>query len=854
MRKGKPKVESSDLWQRSFADEGTDANVLRLSNSLRGIRRNAKDLTSRIASSLHSLTIHDISHLDALWDVASIVAGRDFPFNPLEAYIFGAAVLLHDAGLCFEAYSGGRDALRGTLEWRDAYGRLASTPIEGGDIEREADFEALRTLHAPQAASLAIEPLRDQQNGELYLIDDTDLRENYGRLIGEIASSHHWNLEQVVQRFSTRRPPAAFLEAHWLVDSLKIACMLRIADAGHMDGARAPSFLLTILQMNSVSRTHWTAQSRLGRLTVSPDDPAQVTIASTSPFPRNEARAWWVAFDLVERFDEELRNCNEVLENSSSGPRPSFAMKRIRGAGQARELAKYVEPIGWEPTESTVHVSDVSALVSKLGGEQLYGRDADRLYVALRELIQNATDAISARRAVAHGKFAHRITVRLARRANGAVLQVDDDGVGMSQETLSTDLLDFGKSFWASERAAREFPGIHASGYSPAGHFGIGFFAIFMAAKKVSVFSRRYDKGLEDVRCLSFDNGISLRPTLSADRPSDFGMDVCTRVELELKPGVIRDPDHIEIRCNLQGHENFRVPFREYVAAMVAGINVPVFVESASGCVKAHEKFPPEAEEREQWLRSLSYLAAGVNQKAMVGLTRAVPRLRPIRDGDKIYGFAAINVLGQHGGLFLSAKSVGGLVPPHDRSTDSFVGLIYHLPASAKREASEIAAPKQSMDAWLFEQLRLLKRGSMSELESLIASYSVCQLGYDAKDVLHGLLVAFSGRVEYWPMQSIGAKLTSGLRLGFAVSAAMGILDQYTRDPLTVPGMGICVVVQTGRFNAAKLSGGVPAEVQSLVGVVHRVLMASGCKPQWTITEGAYRSFIGRGDMLEVAI
>ena len=360
---------------------------------------------------------------------------------------------------------------------------------------------------------------------------------------------------------------------------------------------------------------------------------------------------------------------------------------------------------------------------------------------------------------------------------------------------------------------------------------------------------------LEDVRCLSFENGISLRPTLSKDRPHDFGMHVCTRVELELKPGVIQDPDQIEILCNIQGHKNFRVRFKDYVAAMVSGVNVPVFVESDNGCVKVHEKFPPEAEEREPWLRSLSYVVAGVNEKAMVGLTHAVPRLRPIRDGDKVYGLAAIAVLGRHDGLFLSAKSVGGLVPPHNRYDDSFIGLIDHAPASAKRDAGEIAAPKRSVDAWLFEQLQLLKNEGMSQIESLVASYSVCQLGYDPKDVLQGLLVASSNSVNYWSMRAIGTNLESGLRLGFAVSAEIGILDQYTpRSQVTVPGIWICVVVRNGKFNEAKLLSGVPAVPHSLIGVVHRVLTASGHSPQWRITEGAYSSFLGRGDMLEVAI
>ena len=75
---------------------------------------------------------------------------------------------------------------------------------------------------------------------------------------------------------------------------------------------------------------------------------------------------------------------------------------------------------------------------------------------------------------VPHSKvaFASRLLLEGSRRR----LQVDDDGVGMSSQTLSRDLLDFGKSFWASERASSEFPGIHAAKLTPIGRFGIGFF------------------------------------------------------------------------------------------------------------------------------------------------------------------------------------------------------------------------------------------------------------------------------------------------------------------------------------------------------------------------------------------
>jgi len=850
-----PTAECSELWQRGFGDEGTNADVSRLVTSLRIIRTNAEMLTSRIAVSLPDLTLHDISHLDALWEVASTVAGTDYPLNPIEAYVFGAAILLHDAGLCFEAYSGGRDALRETLEWKDAYGRLSRNPNQIRNLEHEADFEALRALHAAQAARLAVEPWRSDQ-GELYLIDDRELRENYGRLIGDLASSHHWNLEIVVSRFATPRPPAPFFDTNWVVDSLKIACMLRVADAGHMDSKRAPSFLLRMLQMNSLSRAHWSAQNHLGKLTISREDPTQLVVASTSPFRRSESSAWWVAFDLINAFDTELRQCNDVLRASPGGPRPTFDRRGVVGSGQVKELVQYVETEDWEPTDSTVHVSDIAALVANLGGEQLYGKDADRLYIALRELIQNAADAIGVRRSL-HGsdEFAGRIFVRLKSCDDERwILQVDDNGVGMSQTTLTKDLLDFGRSFWASERAAREFPGVHASSFTPAGRFGIGFFSIFMAAKKVNVYSRRFDKGLDDLRCLSFESGISLRPTLSLERPDDWGMDFCTRVELELEPTVVGDPSQVTIHCNLMGHEDFRVPLEEYVGSVVAGIDASVFVVTDKGSRLVHEGFPPGKLKRAEWLGRLSYVNTGVNESARVGLARALPRLREIRDGAKCYGLAAIDVLEQNASLFLSAKAVGGLVQPHSRHNESFVGLIDHFPDSAQRHPGDIAAPEDSMKRWMEKQLDLLKDANLSPTESIFAAYSIRGLGFDPMEVLQCLLLSSSAGIRLEPLNQLRNTLKSGVRIGFPVSSTFGSHLDFHSGAVQAPNIWTCVVTKNGKFNNAKLSNGAPDDPKSLIGVVHRVLVNAGDNPTWVKRQGIYRSLLGEGGCLEVCL
>jgi len=93
---------------------------------LKNRNANVHETTSvgRIASALPNLTQHDISHLDALWETATLIAGKDYPINPLEAFVFGGAILLHDSALSFEAYSGGITAIRSTIKWQDAYHRL----------------------------------------------------------------------------------------------------------------------------------------------------------------------------------------------------------------------------------------------------------------------------------------------------------------------------------------------------------------------------------------------------------------------------------------------------------------------------------------------------------------------------------------------------------------------------------------------------------------------------------------------------------------------------------------------------------------------------------------------------------
>jgi hypothetical protein len=85
---------------------------------------------------------------------------------------------------------------------------------------------------------------------------------------------------------------------------------------------------------------------------------------------------------------------------------PALALPDVLAAAASspRWRASTSEPLswlersrGWTPLDARVRVSSVVRLVESLGGRELYGETP---HVPLRELIQNASDAVRARRVV----------------------------------------------------------------------------------------------------------------------------------------------------------------------------------------------------------------------------------------------------------------------------------------------------------------------------------------------------------------------------------------------------------------------------------------------------------------------
>ncbi|MCC2314418.1 HSP90 family protein [Cellulomonas xiejunii] len=182
-------------------------------------------------------------------------------------------------------------------------------------------------------------------------------------------------------------------------------------------------------------------------------------------------------------------------------------------------------------------------------------------HLYLRELLQNAVDAITARRAVDPGAPA---TVRVRPLEDGG-LEVVDTGIGLTVDEACDLLATIGRSSKRDEHLGSGRPEF-------LGQFGIGLLAAFMVAEEIDVVSRSaVDPQAPAVRWRGFDDGrfsvapchddvapgttVRLRPRADTDHwftegsvvalAEEYGglLPVDVAVEVVLEPPGPRPPD-----------------------------------------------------------------------------------------------------------------------------------------------------------------------------------------------------------------------------------------------------------------------------------------------------------------------
>lgn len=617
------------LWKKSLGLEGSDeeSSVVLLRSAFESVRSNGSYLLDKIRRDFPNLTMHDITHVDSLWQVASIITGADYPINPLEGFVLGCAFVMHDAVLSYEA-AGGQDKLRATNTWKDYYSDYKNnSDLTPEQQLYEADFKAIRLLHASYAEELYKKLFYRDDGSSFYLIENESLRDRFGELICRIAASHHWDIERIDELGIQFSVPSEYPN-DWRINPIKLACILRCADAGHIDSGRAPDYLLKILEIKGVSRDHWIFQNKLSQIDIDIEDESRAVIRSSIKFKEEDYSAWNVAYEAVCILNKEIIASNELFKRHKLN---EFQVKAISGVTSQESMCKYIETDGWKPCDANVHISNVEDLIRNLGGEKLYGTN-NKLEIALRELIQNSRDAIQARLKLDPG-IEGRITISFKKDNDKIWVSVSDNGVGMSLRAIKEHFLNFGSSYWASDLCKSEYPGLTSSGYKSIGKFGIGFYAVFMVSSEVVVETRRYDKSLDDLLTVKFPNGLTLHPIITESKSS--GTSISTVVSFSLDPDKCEWSENKTIKQQVWGKPTFDVPYSAVVSNLTAGLDVDVFYsqnEESEICVhKNITKMKLNTPEVAQWLKDISYANYLPNQRCSDYIDENYQRVQEIK-------------------------------------------------------------------------------------------------------------------------------------------------------------------------------------------------------------------------------
>jgi hypothetical protein len=830
------KFENTKLWQRAFGEQSRTTHAKErdyLKVEYDKIRDNASVLVAKISNVLPGLTVHDITHLDALWETADVIAGNSFELNPLETFVFGCGVLLHDAAMCWEAYTDGRDGVRATTEWKDAYAIEKDRDADADDEDRKknADFAAIRELHAHQAKNLPSLSWKNSDDGSLlFLINDPELRGQLADLVGSIAASHHWSIEEVETKLGQQFNPSSALPREWVVDKVKVACLLRCADAAHINSDRAPLFLYALARPAGVSALHWKAQNKLHGPALDQQAKNRICYSATSTFKEMDAAAWWVAKDAVDVVDREIKTANALLSKRGLS---KFSVEGVTGAESADVLLKTIPTDGsWTPCEVKAHVSNVEHLIRELGGEKLYGAGNATLEIVLRELIQNARDAIVARRyANTDDDFEGRIDVKLEGKGNDLHLSVLDNGLGMSHRVMAGPLLDFGTSFWKSSLVQREWPGLRSSKFRSIGRFGIGFYSVFMIADDIVVTSRQFSDGLGECRTLKFTKATGIRPIVVDGKIDGYPTWAATKVQLVLQPGLLDSDQKRVVRAGYGGMDDFSVDFPALVSALVVGLDVKlsVWVNGQQTVVQ-----DPGSVNTKKMLEKISY-SRGTTGELSVLIARHHARVRAIRGMDgQCYGYAALSTFNGVETRLLSVRTVGGLATGTNTSrAREYFGYMDYEPASARRDPNKFSAPKDALTAWVNDQIRLLDAEELTDHQRSVAAQYAVDFSFDPIDFGRVLAVTES-QGRFFTYEEL-ANLAITMPVSILVSSWIG-KNHASPTEQNQPIKGRALIypcAASGQALNVELNEGVPAEKHSIIGCLHRAILNQGLTPVW---------------------
>ncbi|MEX1252960.1 MAG: hypothetical protein WEE64_01335 [Dehalococcoidia bacterium] len=464
------------------------------------------NITKTVTTHMREYTLHDEVHLTNVVQLMDRLLPESIlkRLQPLELAALIMSAALHDIGMAPP-----EDEVRSLL-------RAAEGEVEDEAQLRYASFrQAYGPLIRRQERLRAERRYAEAQEVEAYLLAEY-LRQDHGarsrevifsrfdnRLkyrdfhlagrLAEVCASHTEDVATLeeIPCWELVAPPGEY--ANWRF----VAVLLRLADILDFDPKRTPRVLFEHLGVRDpISVREWRKHRAITGWDVAT---GRIAFSAQCPDPVIEK----TIRDFVALIDQELTAARATIAGMHDKRQPGLSDRYSLNLPPNVETGDIRAAEGRDgPPYTYVDVAfelDQDSVKGLLMGVRLY---ANRL-LFLRELLQNAVDACR-HRAALHarrpdlGKYEPRVIVRALRDGGREFLEVDDNGMGMSQEIIQRYFARIGTSYYSSpsflqERARWGLP------FKPISQFGIGVLSVFMAGDLLEVETLRFGENSQPV-------------------------------------------------------------------------------------------------------------------------------------------------------------------------------------------------------------------------------------------------------------------------------------------------------------------------------------------------------------------
>ena len=468
-----PEIAGTDLWKIFEKKAGDDHEFIA---AVGEICYDGVILSKDVIRFFPTFTLHDGTHLAGVckWMIR-LLGDKEDDLTVEEAAMLVMAACCHDIGMSVS------DDQRKELE----------AELATGDYTEEW-LEYFRKYPGDEVAYHESHTVTEEMLRKY-------IRENHSRRISE-QLAHEWP-DALTRRGIHRETLIRVCESHGeslseLFDLLPLAdcdlnlcvVLLRLADLLDYDAARAPERLFRHLGLDhpetaeqKTSREEW-KKNRSGWFGEIREEIIPYTARFADPQTEHEVMGYlaWLRSELIL--------CNEFLSRFS---------KRWQGLELPYRVVENVERVGYEAGDFHLTM-DQDRILELLTGENLYSDPG----VFVRELLQNAIDAVLTRRRLdpGFGEKGGKIVVHTWMDNEGyGWFRIEDDGIGMDEHIVKDYFLKVGRSYYTSdEYKAAMIHKVRDTDFTPTSRFGIGILSCFMSDpdnNRLEVVTRRYSPG-----------------------------------------------------------------------------------------------------------------------------------------------------------------------------------------------------------------------------------------------------------------------------------------------------------------------------------------------------------------------